>query len=219
MSVHLRLSRLWGYAVLSTIAFAACHGDDPSSGSADPAGTVSRVCAPASIGGPASVPSAPERGVDKTDDDDDDDDDTSRIQPDARCRSGWRWTGRDHESSLMHPGADCIACHRSRTEEAPSFSVAGTIYAAAGEPTDCLGVDLAIIRLTDAGGQQIELSSNRAGNFYLKSRKTRIALPYTAEVLYQGRSHRMATPQCETSCNSCHTATGQSGAPGRIVVR
>lgn len=149
-------------------------------------------------------------------DGDDDDDDDKYLTPDPSCRSGWRWAGREHESELMHPGADCIDCHR-RSHEAPSFALAGTIYAAAKEPTDCLGVESAVIRITDAKGLRTELVSNHAGNFFIKSKAGRITLPYTAEVSYMGRTRQMFSPQCETSCNSCHTPEGKNGAPGRIL--
>lgn len=59
--------------------------------------------------------------------------------------------------------------------------------------------------------------SNRAGNFFRKLKSGRIALPYTEEVSYMGRTHRMFSAQCETSCNACHTTEGRNGAPGRIL--
>jgi hypothetical protein len=45
-----------------------------------------------------------------------------------------------------------------------------------------------------------------------------IATPFTAEVIYQGQSVSMTTPQTSGDCNSCHTESGANGAPGRIVV-
>jgi hypothetical protein len=45
-----------------------------------------------------------------------------------------------------------------------------------------------------------------------------IKLPYHAKVRQGGRERAMNAPQMVGDCNSCHTQTGQNGAPGRIVV-
>ena len=164
---------------------------------------------------------------------DDDDDDDENVVSDPRCLSGWRWAGGQHKSKLMQPGSDCLRCHRpshdaDRPEQtdddddddddkAPGYVVAGTVYGALHEPSDCLGVEGVTVRITDAHGQRLERTSNRAGNFYIKSRGTRLALPFTAELSAGGRTRRMQHPQCLTSCNVCHTATGDSGAPGRLL--
>lgn len=152
-------------------------------------------------------------------DDDDDDDDDEYIKPDPQCRSGYRWIGDDEDSPLMMPGSDCSSCHRPDTDDddAPVFALAGTVYGALNERDDCLGLQGATVRITDATGKRTELVSNRAGNFYIKAKSARIALPFTAELLYQGRTRKMMGARCETSCNTCHTAMGDSGAPGRIL--
>jgi hypothetical protein len=181
------------------------------------------VCMPSVIGSwsaPRSMPLPDHRAPDDDDDDGDDDDDEKYLKPDPRCLSGWRWTGGDHESELMQPGSDCIDCHREGYEDdddVPIFALAGTVYGALSEPTDCLGLGGVTVRITDAQGKKTDLRTNRAGNFYIEARRARIALPFTAEVLYQGRSRAMLSPRCETSCNVCHTSSGENGAPGRIL--
>ena len=77
------------------------------------------------------------------------------------------------------------------SDEPDGYVVAGTVYAAAHEPSDCLGVEGGMIRITDARGQVIEWVSNRAGNFYLKSSKYRLALPFTAVISATGRTRKM----------------------------
>ena len=119
----------------------------------------------------------------------------------------------------MMPGSDCNSCHRpGGSHDAPSFTISGTVYSSLTERDDCLGVSGASIRITDATGRRIELLSNRAGNFFLKTKSARIALPFQAEVTVAGKTRAMPVAQCEPSCNSCHSATGQSGAKGRIIV-
>lgn len=153
-------------------------------------------------------------------DDDDDDDDDKYIKPDPKCLSGYRWIGDDDEDSpLMMPGSDCISCHRPEIDDddAPVFALAGTVYGALHEPDDCLGLQGATVRITDAMGKRTDFVSNRAGNFYVKAKSARFALPFTAELVYQGRTRKMMGARCETSCNTCHTAAGDNGAPGRIL--
>src|SRR5262249_20925916 len=100
---------------------------------------------------------------------------------DSRCASGLRWAGGNTESALMHPAADCIGCHASG--EGPQFVIAGTVMAALDEPTDCYGVQGAVVTITDATSATIALMTNEAGNFFVA---TAVAMPITASVEYQG---------------------------------
>jgi hypothetical protein len=157
-----------------------------------------------------------------------DDDEEEPVIRDPRCVSGYRWVGGKEESKLMMPGSDCLSCHspsarsarvHSTDDDDPDgYVVAGTVYAAQHEPSDCLGVGGVLIRITDARGQIIERVSNAAGNFYIKAEKARLALPITAEISAGGRTRKMEHAQCLTSCNACHTQTGSGGAPGRILL-
>lgn len=153
------------------------------------------------------------------------DDEEEYIIPDPSCYSGWRWIGGEEESDYMTPGQDCMSCHPTveiddgeDDDDPKGLSIAGTVYAIAKEPDDCLGAAGARIRITDAMGKLFELTSNRAGNFFREAKRGIVDLPFTAEITYQGRSRKMKTQQCNTSCNACHTATGENGAPGRIVL-
>lgn len=202
---------------------------------ATPLDAAALVCSPSEIGGedkasPARMLETSSRShkhsTQRTTDEDDDDDD--HVIADSRCASGYRWIGGNEESQLMMPGSDCLSCHqpsmhaaRSRltdSDEPDGYVVAGTVYAAEHEPSDCLGVEGVLIRITDARGQVIERVSNRAGNFYVKSSKYRLALPFTAVISAKGRTRKMEHAECLTSCNNCHTASGMSGAPGRILL-
>ncbi|MEW5854660.1 MAG: hypothetical protein AB2A00_38145 [Myxococcota bacterium] len=130
------------------------------------------------------------------------------------CTSGEYWTRGDHGSSQMHPGGDCMGCHAQRGD-GPRFTAAGTVMGALHDETDCLGVPELQVRITDAEGHVLELTTNQSGNFRTSSG---IAMPYTAEVVdARGAVRRMQTPQSDGNCMRCHTMEGAHGAPGRII--
>lgn len=136
------------------------------------------------------------------------------------CSTGRMWTFGNRGSDNMNPGQACIACHTT-SRAAPTFSIAGTVYQTAREPNNCnggapSGSGNVIVEITDAMGVVRMLPVFAAsGNFYLEAP---IATPYRARVLYNGNARAMATPQTNGDCNSCHSATGSMGAPGRIVL-
>jgi hypothetical protein len=126
-------------------------------------------------------------------------------------------TGTSNGSPLMDPGRACISCHASSVGEAPPlFQIAGTVYPTAHEPDNCNGAPSGItVKITGMNGQAISISPNQAGNF---SYSGALALPYTAQVTYMGRTRAMAAAQTSGDCNSCHTQNGSNGAPGRILL-
>ncbi|MEM7154754.1 MAG: hypothetical protein AAF799_18030 [Myxococcota bacterium] len=132
------------------------------------------------------------------------------------CVSGRRWVGGNEGSPQMHPGGDCIACHA--TNGGPEFLIAGTVYELFAEPNECFGFEGATVEIVDANGREISLPTNEAGNFYLAANDGPVAMPYRASVVVNGATRLMNTMQVNGSCSSCHTATGASGAPGRIVI-
>jgi hypothetical protein len=131
------------------------------------------------------------------------------------CTSGTNWTRGDRGSSSMHPGVACIACHDQNN--APPFSIAGTVFPTAHEPDDCNGGGTAgaQIVITDAKGVVTKIAVNAVGNFYSQGN---IALPYHAKVVVGTKERAMVASQKSGDCNSCHTETGASSAPGRIVL-
>jgi len=130
------------------------------------------------------------------------------------CSSGRTWTGGNHESPLMHPGAACIACH-TRSEEGPRFRIGGTVYPTGHEPNDCYGATSAVVEVTDAMGRVIALPINAAGNF---STSSAIASPIHVAVVANGKRRSMGASPPTGDCNSCHTQDGANGAPGRIAL-
>lgn len=140
----------------------------------------------------------------------------------TRCTSNQRWTGGDMRSELMHPGRACIACHTAgvgflNLQHGPTFTLAGTLFPSAHEPDDCNGAPGSAVSVIvkGANGQSVTLTPNSVGNFHSA---TRVTMPYTVEIRYQGRVRAMTTPQSTGDCNSCHTEQGTNGAPGRIML-
>lgn len=121
------------------------------------------------------------------------------------------------ESELMEPGGTCINCHASY--DGPSFAIAGTVMNALHDDTNCAGIADVTVAITGADGMRVELVSNANGNFRLDHWPGTNLFPYTAEVSRGGVVGKMLTPreQGQGDCNACHTASGASSAPGRIV--
>lgn len=138
--------------------------------------------------------------------------DVSYVSPDV-CSTGLQWTGGDLAGSpVMNPGQACIECHQ-REGEGPALTFAGTAFTRRHEDNDCFGQSDARVYVTGSDGRTIELVTNEAGNFYSS---LQVAMPYTAILLVNGQQEAMVTPQTSGDCNSCHTAAGANGAPGRI---
>lgn len=122
------------------------------------------------------------------------------------CTSGKMYshgTGAD-----MEPGENCLSCHK--------FHIAGTIFPTLHEPDKCDGINVSGVSvvITDSKGIVTTLMpSVISGNFHTSATFTP---PYTAKVIFNGGMREMLTPQTTGACNSCHTAAGANGAPGRI---
>jgi hypothetical protein len=142
---------------------------------------------------------------------------TSPYATPLQCSSGTTWTGGTNGSSRMKPGGACISCHASSGGEAPSFTIAGTVYKTAHEPDDCNGVGVsgASVVVTDANGHVLTIPVNSVGNFYSTQP---VATPFHAKVAYAGRERAMSAAQTSGDCNSCHTVDGSMSAPGRIML-
>jgi hypothetical protein len=148
--------------------------------------------------------------------------DASAFATASVCTSNKRWMSGDEGSELMHPGRGCISCHAMGAglfmlEHGPAFSVAGTLFPSAHEPDECNGAagSGAMVVIKGADGKMLTLTPNAVGNFFSLDR---VAMPFTAEVHYQGRVRAMSTPQSSGDCNTCHTESGANGAPGRIML-
>jgi hypothetical protein len=116
----------------------------------------------------------------------------------------------------MAPGQACIACHTS--QGGPGFDVGGTVYPTGHEPDDCNGSAAggAVVTVTDRNGVSASFTaSSVSGNFHGTAALT---FPITARVTFQGKIRSMGSAVDTGDCNSCHTQTGASSAPGRITL-
>ena len=139
------------------------------------------------------------------------------------CTSGTTWTNGNIGSPQMRPGDTCISCHKSSGGKSPQFLVAGTVYPTRHEPLNCNGLESVSVVITDANGTETTLTSNAVGNFACGPTPSsgftvcNPVFPISARILtMDGKTATMTDPQMTGDCNSCHTETGNSNAPGRI---
>jgi hypothetical protein len=123
------------------------------------------------------------------------------------------------EGEFHRFGQPCLACHGGYGE-GPDFGVAGTVFVT---PAGITPMENARVIITDAVGQQIELTTNCAGNFYAPLSQFTPVFPLRAEVvcpLGNGTERRnvMGTRiHRQGGCASCHVAGGPTqSSPGQI---
>ncbi|MFO0746000.1 MAG: hypothetical protein U1F43_10040 [Myxococcota bacterium] len=132
------------------------------------------------------------------------------------CGTGAWWWGYTIGSENMQPGGKCIDCHDNG--KGPHFSFAGTVMSDYDDADECRGIPGVTVDIIDADGQvALTMLTNAVGNFYSESTAS-IAMPYTARISLGSRVREMTEPTDRGDCNSCHTAVGESDAPGRIVL-
>jgi hypothetical protein len=117
---------------------------------------------------------------------------------------------------FMRPGENCLRCHSPTSDTgAPIWTAGGTVFARKDADRD-EGVPGALVVITGANGERVELTTNAAGNFYTRKSLTK---PYRVAITYEGRTKEMPVDAPAGSCNACHSWPDPSGgAPGRIYV-
>ena len=128
------------------------------------------------------------------------------------CTSGRTWTSGNQGSPSMHPGHACLTCHSQNS--GPVFAIAGTVYPTSHEPDDCDGAALVQVVVTDANGATATATTNDAGNFHIA---TLLTPPFQVKLVNGSKERAMAVHTPSGDCNSCHTESGASGAPGRLL--
>jgi hypothetical protein len=141
----------------------------------------------------------------------------------VQCTSATHWTQGETKSALMMPGSACRSCHVvGGKASGKSWDISGTVYATAHEPDDCNGTAASGVSvvITDANGGVTTLPVNSAGNFWHNDLLGFAAIPkpYTAKVVSGGKVREMIGAQTDGDCNKCHTETGTSLAPGRVML-
>jgi hypothetical protein len=142
------------------------------------------------------------------------------------CYSGMRWVGDKRGSPEMFPGRDCVGCHIDN--DGPPLAVGGTIYPyvlTPGSPgllaqtTDCFGLEGVEIVIEDADGQRFELTTNRAGNFYVEGNPDDFAKPFSASITWTNprtgnpQTNPMGTPPSYGGCANCHNPSTETYTP------
>jgi hypothetical protein len=133
---------------------------------------------------------------------------TGGVTTAAVCTSNVTW--RSGNGPDMRPGATCNSCH--------GYTIIGTIYPTAHEPTNCNGVSGSTgtrVVITGANGATLTLTPTAAGNFFSNAA---VSMPFTARVTSSAGTSSMVGTQTSGNCNSCHTQNGANGALGRITV-
>jgi hypothetical protein len=133
------------------------------------------------------------------------------------CTSGAFWTGGNTGSPLMRPGAACNACHQ--VSGGPNLRIGGTVYPTLNDVNDCNGKGpppQLTVQITGNDGRVFRLPVNSVGNFSVEN-GPRPRPPFRAQVSDGTKTRVMNGTVTSGDCNSCHTAAGRNGAPGRIL--
>ena len=138
-------------------------------------------------------------------------DETIEVVPKDVCYSEMRWVGDKRGSPEMFPGRDCVGCHIDN--DGPPLALGGTIYpyVLQGEEaltlqtgTDCYGLEGATVRVTDGEGQVFELTTNKAGNFFVEGNPDDFAKPFRVELEFEDIRPSMVTSPMYGGCGRCH---------------
>jgi len=126
------------------------------------------------------------------------------------------------------PGQPCVLCHGKYADAEPLMSIGGTIYAfpPAKQNEPPLPVKDVKVTLTDSFGESRELTSNCAGNFFIKKDDWDPAFPLRAEIDYPGpgtdgmqRRVQVMVSRIsrDGSCAGCHLGPPTQGSPGWVI--
>lgn len=170
---------------------------------------------------------------------------TEDREPTADCVTGTHWVGGDTGHEEMHPGRDCVGCHREN--DGPPLALGGTIYPLAGQAKDCYGEPGVTVLVKDANNKVFQFETNAAGNFYLEGDESLVAKPISMKIRWTAAAATTAAPAATTpapaatapldqwvtvppgnkekamlgmamtgDCGSCHGAGGTPKATGQV---
>lgn len=121
-------------------------------------------------------------------------------------------------------GLACLDCHSNNLDpDAPEFSMGVTLFTKldAGNSTNDAASGYSM-RIRSAQGETLDFTTGKgSGNFYANQGSLSLA-NYTVEILDSNRkvvnsSLSNSHDNTRFNCNSCHTASGENGANGRVV--
>jgi hypothetical protein len=153
-------------------------------------------------------------------------DETVEVVDKSVCYSEMRWVGEKRGSAEMFPGRDCVGCHIDN--DGPPLALGGTVYpyvlnapavfdAQSGE--DCFGIEGINVTIEDGDGQIFELTTNRAGNFYVEGNPNDFVKPFGVTIRWINgdgveRENPMFTTPSYGGCGRCHNP-GATAFPPR----
>jgi hypothetical protein len=139
-------------------------------------------------------------------------DETVEVVTKDVCYSEMRWVGDKRGSAEMFPGRDCVGCHIDN--DGPQLVLGGTVYpyvindralyAQLQSGSDCFGLEGATVIIEDGSGQVLELTTNRAGNFFVEGNPNDFAKPFTARLEVGEIRPPMSTLPMYGGCGHCH---------------
>lgn len=136
---------------------------------------------------------------------------TEQVSKDI-CYSELRWVGGKRGSEEMYPGRDCVGCHLDN--DGPQLMLGGTIYpyftsdrelySELQTGTDCFGLEGVTVRITDDSQQELVLTTNRAGNFFVEGLPSDFEVPFRVEIQMGEIVRGMGTWPRYGGCARCH---------------
>ncbi len=114
------------------------------------------------------------------------------------------------------PGQPCTVCHDGKLGSPREFSVAGTVYRAAGQSTPAVN---ATVTLTSSDGTVYRATTNNAGNFYVEPARFTPSYPMKAEVALGGVTVTMTSLIGRAgACAGCHVEPAGDTSPGQVFI-
>jgi hypothetical protein len=145
-------------------------------------------------------------------------DETTEVVSKDVCYSEMRWVGEKRGSPEMFPGRDCVGCHIDN--DGPQLAVGGTLYSyimsaeqskTLQTGTDCFGIEGITLTIEDAEGQLFDVTTNRAGNFYIEGNPDDFKKPFHVTIDGWGlkangdpQVSSMLTAPMYGGCARCH---------------
>jgi hypothetical protein len=115
------------------------------------------------------------------------------------------------------PGQPCLICHGSSGPATAQFSIGGTVYLIKGQTDPAPDVT---VKITDSRGQTRTTTTNKVGNFYIRTSDWDPLPPHTVELDYTGGYvNNMGTKVGrDGSCAGCHFGKPGPNTPGPVYL-
>jgi cytochrome c553 len=146
---------------------------------------------------------------------------TEERDPSADCLTGTWWVGGDTGHAEMHPGRDCVACHKRN--DGPPLALGGTVYPINDQADECYGIEGVTVEVsalpvgTAPAVVTHRLVTNAAGNFYIEGDESVLPRPYKISLVagleppgaVTAAPIAMNTAPHTGDCAFCHSRPGE----------